>query len=81
MSEPAVNGQEPDDRETPDQETQRLAVPGQPAPANGQPADALRVEHIAKRYGAVTALVDLLGAKHVDVRRRAAEAPIAERSE
>jgi simple sugar transport system ATP-binding protein len=64
MSEPVPNGQEPDDRETPDQETQRLAVPsqtvsGQPAPANGQPADALRVEHIAKRYGAVTALVDI----------------------
>jgi ABC-type sugar transport system ATPase subunit len=59
MSEPAPYGQEPDDRETRDQETRRLTAPGQAEPAAGERPDALRVEHIAKRYGAVTALVDI----------------------
>jgi ABC-type sugar transport system ATPase subunit len=42
-----------------DSEPQDSPVAAQAAPSDGQAPDALRVEHIAKRYGAVTALVDI----------------------
>jgi ABC-type sugar transport system ATPase subunit len=49
MSEATPQGQEQQDQTPPDGA----------ALANGQPPEVLRVEHIAKRYGAVTALTDI----------------------
>ncbi|MCW2935661.1 MAG: transporter related, partial [Actinomycetia bacterium] len=64
MSEAAPDSQVPDnqvpDNQVPDNsQPQDPVAAGQAAPA-GEPApEALRVEHIAKSYGAVTALVDI----------------------
>jgi simple sugar transport system ATP-binding protein len=53
MSEEAADSQVP-----PDSGPREAVAAGQAA-AGGQPGDALRVEHIAKSYGAVTALTDI----------------------
>jgi simple sugar transport system ATP-binding protein len=54
MSEAAPDNQVPDDSEPQDPVTA-----GQAAPSDEPLPEALRVEHIAKSYGAVTALVDI----------------------
>jgi simple sugar transport system ATP-binding protein len=54
MSEAAPGSQVP-----PDSEPQDAVTGGQAATVSQQPPDVLRVEHIAKRYGAVTALTDI----------------------
>jgi simple sugar transport system ATP-binding protein len=54
MSEAATDNQVPDDSEPQDPVTA-----GQAAPSDEPLPEALRVEHIAKSYGAVTALVDI----------------------
>jgi len=54
MSEAAPQGQQPSA-----QEPQDPAPSGDAAPAASPPGDVLRAEHIAKRYGAVTALTDI----------------------
>jgi len=54
MSEEAADSQVP-----PESESQHTAAADQAVTAGKQPGDVLRVEHIAKRYGAVTALTDI----------------------
>jgi simple sugar transport system ATP-binding protein len=54
MSEEAADKQVPSGSESPG-----TVTAGQAATAGVQPGEVLRVEHIAKRYGAVTALTDI----------------------
>jgi ABC-type sugar transport system ATPase subunit len=49
----------PEARESQGAEPQHTVTASQAASASGQLADVLRAEHIAKRYGAVTALTDI----------------------
>ncbi|HEY6786358.1 MAG TPA: ATP-binding cassette domain-containing protein [Trebonia sp.] len=59
MSEAAPDNQVPDNQ-VPDNSQPQDPVAAGPAAPTGEPApEALRVEHIAKSYGAVTALVDI----------------------
>jgi simple sugar transport system ATP-binding protein len=59
MSEAAPDDHVPDDHVPDTSEPQDPVAAGEVAPTNEQQPEALRVEHIAKSYGAVTALVDI----------------------